>query len=141
MQYSGAGGKLIHQKNQEQKISWHCPFKWGPTWNELGFPEDALPGMNWGFLKNQSMTRTVKLKRTAAWWKVMGPSSLYLASSILRTVSPSAMSNFDFLQCKESAQYRKEQKGKMIKDPMKWKLFKGRWKRETIGVGKESNVR
>ncbi len=27
MEYSGAGGKLIHEKNQEQKISWHCPFK------------------------------------------------------------------------------------------------------------------
>ncbi len=24
--YSGAGGKLIHEKNQKQKISWHCPF-------------------------------------------------------------------------------------------------------------------
>ncbi len=29
MEYSGAGGKLIHEKNQKQKISWHCPFK-GP---------------------------------------------------------------------------------------------------------------
>ena len=27
MDYSVAGGKLIHQKNQKQKISWHCPFK------------------------------------------------------------------------------------------------------------------
>ncbi len=27
MGYSGAGGKLIHKKNQKQKISWHCPFK------------------------------------------------------------------------------------------------------------------
>ncbi len=27
MGYSGAGGKLIHDKNQKQKISWHCPFK------------------------------------------------------------------------------------------------------------------
>ncbi len=27
MEYSGAGGKLIHEKNQMQKISWHCPFK------------------------------------------------------------------------------------------------------------------
>ncbi len=27
MGYSGAGGKLIHEKNQKQKISWHCPFK------------------------------------------------------------------------------------------------------------------
>ncbi len=26
MEYSGAGGKLIHEKNQKQKISWHCPF-------------------------------------------------------------------------------------------------------------------
>jgi hypothetical protein len=25
--HSGVGGKLIHTKNQQQKISWHCPFK------------------------------------------------------------------------------------------------------------------
>ncbi len=30
MGYSGAGGKLIHKKNQKQKISWHCPFKVAP---------------------------------------------------------------------------------------------------------------
>ncbi len=28
---SGAGGKLIHEKNQKKKISWHCPFK-GTVW-------------------------------------------------------------------------------------------------------------
>ena len=28
MWYSGAGGKLIHEKNRKQKISWHCPFKY-----------------------------------------------------------------------------------------------------------------
>jgi hypothetical protein len=27
MDYSGTGGKLIQEKNQKQKISWHCPFK------------------------------------------------------------------------------------------------------------------
>jgi hypothetical protein len=27
MWYSGAGGKLISEKNQKQKILWHCPFK------------------------------------------------------------------------------------------------------------------
>ncbi len=27
MGYSGARGKLIHEKNQKQKISWLCPFK------------------------------------------------------------------------------------------------------------------
>ncbi len=27
MIYSGAWGKLIHEKNQKSKISWHCPFK------------------------------------------------------------------------------------------------------------------
>ncbi len=31
MGYSGAGVKLINEKNQEQKISWHCPFKEGVT--------------------------------------------------------------------------------------------------------------
>ncbi len=25
--YSGAWGKLIHEKKQKSKISWHCPFK------------------------------------------------------------------------------------------------------------------
>ncbi len=27
LEYFGAGGKLIHEKIQKQKISWHCPFK------------------------------------------------------------------------------------------------------------------
>jgi hypothetical protein len=27
MEYSEAGGKPIHEKNQKQKILWHCPFK------------------------------------------------------------------------------------------------------------------
>ncbi len=27
MEYSGAGGNVIHEKTQKQKISWHCPFK------------------------------------------------------------------------------------------------------------------
>ncbi len=27
MGYSGAWGKLIHEKNLKSKISWHCPFK------------------------------------------------------------------------------------------------------------------
>jgi hypothetical protein len=26
MGYSGAGGKLIHEKNQKQKLLWRCPF-------------------------------------------------------------------------------------------------------------------
>ncbi len=28
MGYSGAGGKLIHEKKQKQKILWICPFKY-----------------------------------------------------------------------------------------------------------------
>ncbi len=28
MEYSGTGGKLIHEINQKHKISWHCPFKY-----------------------------------------------------------------------------------------------------------------
>jgi hypothetical protein len=36
MEYSGAGGKLINEKNQKQKISWHCPFKEVKTKNFRG---------------------------------------------------------------------------------------------------------
>jgi hypothetical protein len=27
MAYSGAWRKLIHEKNQKSKLSWHCPFR------------------------------------------------------------------------------------------------------------------
>jgi hypothetical protein len=27
IRYSGAWGKLIHEKNLNSNISWHCPFK------------------------------------------------------------------------------------------------------------------
>jgi hypothetical protein len=27
MLFSGAWGKIIHEKNLKQKISWHCPYK------------------------------------------------------------------------------------------------------------------
>ncbi len=35
MGYSGAGGKLIDEKNQKQKISWHFPFNPDPTSNRI----------------------------------------------------------------------------------------------------------
>ncbi len=35
MGYSGAGGKLINEKNQKQKISWHCPFNSEMTLSQL----------------------------------------------------------------------------------------------------------
>ncbi len=37
MGHSGAGGKLIHEKNQKQKISWHCPFNIGLEQNSECF--------------------------------------------------------------------------------------------------------
>ena len=43
MEYSVAGGKLIHEKNQKQKISWHCPFNkqlWIVLENWAGFNVD-----------------------------------------------------------------------------------------------------
>ncbi len=40
--YSGAWGKLINEKNQKSKISWHCPFnldiihgRWSVTFSKL----------------------------------------------------------------------------------------------------------
>jgi hypothetical protein len=49
--YSGAGGKLIHEKNQKQKISWHCPFKPPPP----ARPTHKRPYSNW-FMFNCLMT-------------------------------------------------------------------------------------
>ncbi len=50
MVYSGAWGKLIHEKNQKSKLSWHCPLKsswrysapFGPTYNILAGPQNIL---------------------------------------------------------------------------------------------------
>ncbi len=41
--YSRAWGKLIHEKNQKQKISWHCPFKRLLVYNNGTKSEDDLP--------------------------------------------------------------------------------------------------
>ncbi len=30
--FLGAWGKMIHEKNQKQKISWHCPFNYSSIW-------------------------------------------------------------------------------------------------------------
>ncbi len=35
MEYCEVGGKLIHEKNQKQKISWHCPFEPLTIWDQL----------------------------------------------------------------------------------------------------------
>ncbi len=39
MEYSGAGGNLIHEKNQKQKISWHCPFNGRGTLSNVQYKE------------------------------------------------------------------------------------------------------
>ncbi len=47
--YSGAWGKLIHEKNQKSKISWHCPFKsFPPCFSQSPLPTDLLPPQLWG---------------------------------------------------------------------------------------------
>ncbi len=42
MEYSGAGGKLIHEKNQKQKISWHYPFKSQQKGHDIPFHSASL---------------------------------------------------------------------------------------------------
>jgi hypothetical protein len=48
MVYSGAWGKLNHEKKQKSKISWHCPFKhiW-PIIFPLFLPSALLLGTFW----------------------------------------------------------------------------------------------
>ncbi len=46
MEYSGVGEKLIHEKNEKQKISWHCPFK---VDSGIGLPMANV--QSWNFWK------------------------------------------------------------------------------------------
>ncbi len=41
MRYSGAWGKLIHEKNLKSKILWHCPFKLPFAWTTLYLGETS----------------------------------------------------------------------------------------------------
>ncbi len=56
MEYSKAGGKLIQEKNQKQKISWHCPFNW--EW-PLGYVGVAHGNIGRGM---------VAILNVASWW-------------------------------------------------------------------------
>ncbi len=54
MEYFGAGGKLIHEKNQKQKISWHCPFDRltvSPTYRTIH--KKGISGRFWGKFVSQ----------------------------------------------------------------------------------------
>ncbi len=78
MGYSGVGGKLIHKKNQKQKISWHCPFKYRGSgaemctfgvqiiifhWSEGGErsgPTGVFSGRRWGFIPHSGRSEGFK---------------------------------------------------------------------------------
>ncbi len=62
MGYSGAGGKLIDEKNQKQKISWHCPFKGNFSfWTK--HIDQAQTGLfvNWMYAEFNSAKNTKKI--------------------------------------------------------------------------------
>ncbi len=62
MGYSGAGGKLIHEKNLKQKISWHCPFNYGvrsPKFRDPAYscthwpPQLPSSPSNWAYIRGR----------------------------------------------------------------------------------------
>ena len=56
----------------------------------LVWKKSPQPVMNWGFLKIQRSIRTRKHPKTPAWWKFIGPSSLYCwRMTFLTLVRPS----------------------------------------------------
>ncbi len=71
MGYSGAGGKLIHKRNQKQKISWHCPLKRDWITSCIFFFEGLLKLNHYFldklFLYRLHMFRTALLKRNPTW--------------------------------------------------------------------------
>ncbi len=59
MGFSGAGGKLIDEKNQKQKISWHCPFNRSleEYWNLwFSWKRDHFIGFYWSCFQTVSLT-------------------------------------------------------------------------------------
>ncbi len=58
MQYSGAGGKLIHQKTQKQNISWHCPFKYvHKLWPRFLSTWLCFPALEWHPVSQQFLEK------------------------------------------------------------------------------------
>ncbi len=53
MGYSEARGKLVDEKNQKQKISWHCPFKREYIW--VFFRKFMVDSVCFGLLRNSSV--------------------------------------------------------------------------------------
>ncbi len=47
MVLSGAWGKLIDEKNQKQKFSWHCPFKCRLWWSSVAQAAEDLQASGW----------------------------------------------------------------------------------------------
>ncbi len=59
MGYSGAGGGLIHEQNQKQKISWHCPFNLPRT--NSPWPTEAVQWQGlWHLLDEQHREARIK---------------------------------------------------------------------------------
>jgi hypothetical protein len=61
MVYSGAWGKLIHEKNQKSKISRHCPFKGLSSQIETGEESFAKYLLSEAFHMNFSLNILAKL--------------------------------------------------------------------------------
>ncbi len=73
MVYSGAWGKLIREKNQKSKISWHCPFKGSDQW------------------KIRRVGKLASVRRWCRLWQSMSIYFLMLLSSFLRSISVSCL--------------------------------------------------
>jgi hypothetical protein len=54
MVHSGAWGKLIHEKNQKSKISWHCPFKSTDLSLKVPISEHKLKEAEWVITVSQT---------------------------------------------------------------------------------------
>ncbi len=65
-------GKLIHEKNQKSKISWHCPFN--SIWYYIAIPRDFFKFRFCGsankatvFTSAINLSLIVHVKGTVAW--------------------------------------------------------------------------
>ncbi len=73
MEYSGAGGKLIHEKNQKQKILWH--------WERQEAQYDCYSPACWAMGTNETTSPADQSRENPFIWTLWVPISLSFQSA------------------------------------------------------------
>ncbi len=95
MVYSGAWGKLIHEKNQKSKISWHCPFTTtGPCSYPPPPPRATDPSNQSEYQPGLSFLRSHYANLWMSWHLIPGLWALFWSKAVLPSPPPPLPAHF-----------------------------------------------